>query len=74
MLEKEDQPLEMGGFELAVDAVKRVRDGMGDRRFLEVTLKIENVLAQSGDLSVLGFRRFPRRADEFCTDPAENKS
>ncbi len=57
--EKEDEPLEMRGRELAVDAVKRVRDGVGDRLLLQEGLEVENVLAQADDLAVLGLAQAP---------------
>ncbi len=57
--EKEDEPLEMRGRELAVDAVKRVRDGVGDRLLLQEGLEVENVLTQPDDLAVLDLVQAP---------------
>ncbi len=59
MLEEQNQPFEMRGVELAVDAVERMRDGVRDRFFLQVALQVENVLAQGDDLGVLRFGNSP---------------
>src|ERR1041384_8833435 len=59
MLEEQDQPLEMRRVQLAVDAVKRMRDRMRDRLSLQILLQIENVVAQLNDLGVLRFRDSP---------------
>ena len=53
MFEQEDEPFEMRGFELRVDAVERMRDGVNDLLGLQVALKIKNVVAQPRDLMVL---------------------
>jgi hypothetical protein len=66
VLEEQDQPFEMGGVELTVDAVKRVRHGMGDLRFLEISLKLINVLAETSDLGVLRFRYSPNQQMNFA--------
>ena len=65
MLEEENQPFEVRGFELAVDAVERVRDRMADRRFLEITLQVEDVVAQSRDLGMLRFGNSPDEQMKF---------
>ncbi len=57
--EKEDEPLQMRGAKLAIDAVKRVRDGVGDRLGLKVGLKVENVVAQADDLVMPRFGQAP---------------
>src|SRR5689334_4131980 len=54
MAKKKDQPLQMRGRELAVDAVERMRDRVNDVFLLEVDLEIKNVVAQGDDLFVLG--------------------
>ena len=66
MLEEEDEPFEVGGFELAVDAVKRVRDRMADVRFLQVTLQVVNVLPKSRDFGMLRFRNSPDEQVKFA--------
>ncbi len=65
VLEEQNEPLEMRGAELAVDAVKRMRDGMGDRFLLEERLKIENILAQTRNLRVLRFGKAPNEQINF---------
>src|ERR1043166_578106 len=59
MLEEQDQPLEVRRVQLSVDAVKRMRDGMGDRLCLQISLQIKNVIAQPNDLRVLRFGDSP---------------
>ena len=59
MLEEKNQSLEMRGLELAVDAVKRVSNGMSDPLVLQITLKIENVLTQRRNGIVLRFGNSP---------------
>ena len=59
MLEKQDQALEMRGGQLAVDAVKRVSDGVRQRLLLQEGLKIENVVAKAADFGVLRLRKTP---------------
>src|SRR2546423_5904811 len=59
MLEEQDQTLEVRGVQLAVDAVKRMRHRMRDRLSLEITLQIENVVAQLNDLAMLCLRDSP---------------
>jgi hypothetical protein len=45
VLKKQDEPFEMRGLELAVNAVKRVRHGMRDLGLLEISLQLVNVFA-----------------------------
>ena len=59
MLEKQDQALQMRGGQLAVDAVKRVSDGVRQRLLLQEGLKVENVVAKAADLGVLRLRKAP---------------
>src|SRR4029453_2549689 len=49
----------MRGGQLAVDAVKRVSDGVRKRLFLQEALKMENVVAKGADLGVLRLRKAP---------------
>ena len=65
MLEEEDQPLEMGGVELAVNAVKRMGHRMGDLRLLEIGLQLENVVTEGGDIGVLRLRDAPNQQMNF---------
>ena len=74
MLEEEDQPFEMGGFELAVDAVKRVRDRMGDRLLSGDSFADRKCSRAAPRSRHAALRKFPRPADEFYTDREENKS
>ena len=53
MFEKKNQTLEVRHFELAVNAVKRMRDGVADRFTLEIRLQIENVFAKFCDFGVM---------------------
>ena len=50
MFEEQDEPLEMGGFQLAVDTIKRMRNGVGDLTGLKVALQREDVIAKARDL------------------------
>ena len=59
VLEEQNESLEMRGAQLAVDAVKRVRDGVRDRLLLQESLQIKNVVAQADDLVVLRLRKAP---------------
>src|SRR4029077_3591612 len=45
--------------QFAIDAVKRVRDGMSDLRLLQITLQGENVVAKNNDIVVLGLGDAP---------------
>ncbi len=72
VLEKEDQPFEVRDFELAVDAIKRVGDGVGDRFFLKVALQVVDVLSQGDNFGMLSLGNSPNQNDEFCTDHEEN--
>ena len=66
MFEKKNQPFEVGGFELAVDVVKRVRNRMADRRFLEITLQVVDVLSQRRDFRMLCFGNSPDKQMKFA--------
>src|ERR1700682_850299 len=61
MFEEQNQALEVRGFELAVNAVKRMRNGVCDLRFLQILLQLENIVADAGDVSVLRFRDSPNQ-------------
>ena len=65
MFKEKDQPLEMRGLELAVDAVERVGDRVADARFLQITLEIENVLASGRDFRMLGLGYSPDEQMKF---------
>src|SRR5260370_33621472 len=43
MFEKQHEPFEMRGLEFAVDAVKRMRNRVGNIRSWEITLQCENI-------------------------------
>ena len=43
----------MRGSELAVDAIERVGEGVGDTIFVQILLQLENVAAKNGDIVVL---------------------
>ena len=51
--------------ELAIDAVERMRDSVGDRVLLEESLEIENIVAQAHNLRVLGFEETPDEQIDF---------
>src|ERR1700682_1080163 len=53
MLEEQDETLELGDFQLAVDTIKRMRDGVGDLTGLKVALQGEDVIAKDHDVRVL---------------------
>ena len=55
MLEKKDEPLEMGRFKLAVDAIKRMRNRMRDLSGFEVVLQFKNIIADAFDFAMLLF-------------------
>ena len=59
MFEEEDQPLQMRRVQFAIDAVKRVGDGMSDLRLLQITLQGEDVVANNNDIVVLGLGDAP---------------
>ena len=59
VLEQQNESLEMRGAQLAVDAVERVRNGMGNRLRLQEGLQIENILAQARNLGVLPLGKAP---------------
>src|SRR3954454_24213864 len=59
MFKEKDQAFEVRRLEFAVDAVQRMRDRVRDRLALQVSLQLEDVVAQPGDLCVLRFRDSP---------------
>jgi hypothetical protein len=59
MFEKQDEPLQMGRFELAVNAVKRMGNSVRDLPGLKVLLQLKDVLAQSHDVLMLRLRDSP---------------
>ncbi len=66
VLEKENQPFEVRGFELAVDAVERVGDRVADRFFLQIALQVEDVLPQRRNFAVLRFGNSPDQQMNFA--------
>jgi len=66
VLEKKDEPLEVRGVEFAVDAVKGMRDGMGERLGLKVLLEIKDVVAQTRDVGMLSLRKPPNEQVNFA--------
>ena len=65
VLKQQNQPFEMRRAELAIDAVERMRDSVGDRVLLEESLEIENIVAQAHNLRVLGFGKTPDEQIDF---------
>src|SRR6476619_1758165 len=55
----------MRGGQLAVDAVKRVSDGVHQGLLLQEGLKVENVVAKAADLGVLRLRKSPDEEVNF---------
>ena len=53
MFEEQNEPLEMRGFQFAVDAVERMRHRMRDGLLLQIFLQLENIVAHRHDLRVL---------------------
>ncbi len=53
MLEKKDEPFEMTRVQLAVNAVKRMRNRVSDLRRLEIVLQLKNIIPDTFDLAVL---------------------
>src|SRR5260370_35135419 len=53
MFEKQHEPFEMRGLEFAVDAVKRMRNRVGNIRSGEITLQCENIFPEDDDVVVL---------------------
>src|SRR5437588_6704260 len=51
----------MGGSELAVHAVKRVRHGVGDFSTLQIALESKNIIANNDDVIVLLFGNAPNQ-------------
>src|SRR6266513_5677059 len=61
MFEEQNQPLEMRGFEFAVDAVERMRDRMGDFAALQISLQGKNIVPDNDDIVVLLFSNAPHQ-------------
>src|SRR5438132_9209572 len=59
MFEEKDQPFQMCGGELAVNAVERVGNGMCNSIFGQVFLQLENVATEDRDILVLCWRNPP---------------
>src|SRR6266404_9520553 len=53
MFEEQDEPLEVGGFQLAVDTIKRMRNGVGDLTGLKVALQPQDVIAKDHNVRML---------------------
>ena len=74
MFEEKNESLEMRRFQFAIDAVKRVGNGVNNLLALQVTLQIENIVAQLRRFRCAALRKFPRPADLFCMGPEGNTS
>src|SRR5437870_5118465 len=59
MFEEQNESLEVRRFELAVNAVERMRDRMRDLTGLQISLERENVVAEQDDVVVLLFGNAP---------------
>ena len=59
MFEEKDQPFQMRGSELAVDAVERVGDGVRNAIFCQILLQLENVATEDGNILMLRWRNPP---------------
>src|SRR4029077_5787635 len=59
MFEEKDQPLQMRGGELAVDAIERVGDSVRNSIFCQVLLQLENVATEDGNIVMLRWRYPP---------------
>ena len=59
MFEEKDEALEMGNLQLAVDTIKRMRDGVGDLPGVKIALQGKNVIAKDHDVRVLRFGDSP---------------
>src|SRR6267143_2107694 len=59
MFEEQNQPFEMRCVELAVDAVKRVRDRVRDLAALQISLQRKNIVPDDDDVVVLLFGDTP---------------
>src|SRR5207253_7811208 len=66
MPEKEDQPLQVGRFQLAIDAVKGMGDGVGNFSALQITLERENIIPNKGDVVVLLLGNAPNEDVNFA--------
>ena len=73
MFEEKDQPFQMRGGELAVDAVERVGDGVRNSIFCQVLLQLENVATEDGNILMLRSAQSPRPVGEACTNLAGNR-
>src|SRR5205085_3610916 len=59
MFEEKDQPFQMRGSELAVDAVEGVGDGVSNSIFCQVFLQLENVTTKNGNILMVRWRNPP---------------
>ena len=53
VLKQEDQPFQVRRVELAINAVERVGDGVGDFLGLKVLLQVKDVVLDGGNLAIL---------------------
>ena len=65
--EQKDHALDVAHVELLVERVKRMRDGVREVFSGEVALQVEDVLAHSGDVAVLGLGEIPHEDVDFAT-------
>src|SRR5438552_426565 len=61
MFKEQNQALEMRGFELAIDAVERMRHRMGDFSALQIALQRKNIVPDNDDIVVLLFSNAPHQ-------------
>src|ERR1043166_9243093 len=66
MFEEEDEPLEVGGFQFAVDTVEWMSHRVGDVGARQIALKRENIVADNGDVSVLLLGNAPDQQVDFA--------
>src|SRR2546421_1056539 len=59
MFEEQNQTLEMRGLEFAVDAVERMRHGVGNFSALQIALQRKNIVPDNNDVGVLLFSNAP---------------
>src|SRR5438105_10642643 len=59
MFEQKNEPFQMRGRDLAVDAVEGMSNGVDDSIFRQISLELENVAAEDRDILMLGLRDAP---------------
>ncbi len=61
MFEEQDQALKMRRFQLAIDAVERMRHRVRDLSGLKITLQGKDVVANDDDVGMLSFGNAPNQ-------------